>query len=777
VTVPAEVTARPDSNVEVEKTLPRRKPCECSYDPFKRNQTSEIKYQCSIKLALCNHITFPSFEMMTWLDDPSMIYYELNEYFLTASRHWATLIEISFIRHFIRPECLGWNRFGEKIRVLFYHDKNETPTSFKWPQLKPGNTLAILYPEKKIFLDGSAGIRQENLDSCYIFESSLENVHEEAKRLLCGADIETHLNIGAKELPECFNCGIKTEKLSQCSACRRAKYCSKECQVKAWKTRHKNLCPQSEVLLKLAVLPRYDLKKTKGFSFNDKLDSYLLPYKRLENLKNDVNESKKENKTQVTGETMQTSKRVDNSASKTNTNDPENINVHKSQLNNYLMEGKSFLEKKDFKQALASIEKVLSINPSCDEAYKYKGDALNNQGIHNEAVRFYNKAIELNPTKIDYFISKGNALLDTNDKKGALNSFEKALKLDPNNALALSRKGLALGELKDYESAIECYNKAIDLNPKPDFMFPFNSYGTYIRMYDPDQAEIFSNKGASLEALKLFDEALVCYSKAIELDSNNQAKYYTNKGRVLMELKNYDESLIFFDIALHMISNYKDIQINFTQDIVYESKGDLLMKMNKYSEAIKYFDKCIELVSEDAEYLFKKGSALLKLGYSQTIQQRQTTYIQAIKMFNKASKLCPNESSYIIRKGETLLHMCDFKGCLNCCNRAIKIEPLSHTVFNFKGIALFHLKDSRGAIESFNRAIQIKSDYESYHYNKGVIHYLLQNKTEAIENFKEANRLNHSLNIHEYPDKNSVKFYIQNKHEIPYCLTFLNYEI
>lgn len=75
------------------------------------------------------------------------------------------------------------------------------------------------------------GIRQESLDSCYIFNSTLENVHKEAKKLLQDADIETPLKGSLKESSECFNCGIKTDKLSQCSACKRAKYCSKVCQT------------------------------------------------------------------------------------------------------------------------------------------------------------------------------------------------------------------------------------------------------------------------------------------------------------------------------------------------------------------------------------------------------------------------------------------------------------------------------------------------------------------------------------------------------------------
>ena len=122
-----------------EKTLQRIKQCDCSYDPFNENYTQNSE-KCSVKLALRNHITYPSFQMMTEHYDPSMIFYQENHYGLEPRIHWATLIEISHDLSFVRPGCCGRNQFGEKISVHFYHENDEKPISFKWSQLKPGYT-------------------------------------------------------------------------------------------------------------------------------------------------------------------------------------------------------------------------------------------------------------------------------------------------------------------------------------------------------------------------------------------------------------------------------------------------------------------------------------------------------------------------------------------------------------------------------------------------------------------------------------------------------------
>ena len=41
-------------------------------------------------------------------------------------------------------------------------------------------------------------------------------------------------------------------------------------------------------------------------------------------------------------------------------------------------------------------------------------------------------------------------------------------------------------------------------------------------------------------------------------------------------------NLSFSYKALHMISSYKDIQINFSKDILYDGKGITILKLSSY---------------------------------------------------------------------------------------------------------------------------------------------------------------------------------------------------
>ncbi|CAF0780780.1 unnamed protein product [Brachionus calyciflorus] len=186
--------------------------------------------------------------------------------------NWVFLAEIDESFFFLRHRVHAHSRFGEKVPIHFYNESNEMPVSFTWQDLKKGHTLAILYAERKTFLDLSEGIRQEALETCYVFKTGLKNLEEEASKVL---DLK---DLNFKKSPEkCFSCGVEKESLLRCAKCKLAVYCSKECQVKSWQSVHKNLCSQMDVLLRLASLPR-NRKFKKYLSFcpgQDFLSEYV----------------------------------------------------------------------------------------------------------------------------------------------------------------------------------------------------------------------------------------------------------------------------------------------------------------------------------------------------------------------------------------------------------------------------------------------------------------------------------------------------------------------
>ena len=69
-------------------------------------------------------------------------------------------------------------------------------------------------------------------------------------------------------------------------------------------------------------------------------------------------------------------------------------------------------------------------------------------------------------TEIQILIQKGIENLREGNFESALSFFEQALLLDPENPDLWNQKGIALRSLGRYDEASECYNKSLQLDPR-----------------------------------------------------------------------------------------------------------------------------------------------------------------------------------------------------------------------------------------------------------------------------------------------------------------------
>ncbi|WP_143842227.1 tetratricopeptide repeat protein [Nostoc sp. 106C] len=117
----------------------------------------------------------------------------------------------------------------------------------------------------------------------------------------------------------------------------------------------------------------------------------------------------------------------------------------------------------DYKEAIASFEQAINIQPNKHEAWYSKGNALKNLGRNEEAISSYDKALSIQPDYHYAWNNRGNALQNLGRNEEAISSYDKAieLKLDYHNAW--NNRGNALQNLGRNEEAISSYDKAIEL--------------------------------------------------------------------------------------------------------------------------------------------------------------------------------------------------------------------------------------------------------------------------------------------------------------------------
>jgi tetratricopeptide (TPR) repeat protein len=119
----------------------------------------------------------------------------------------------------------------------------------------------------------------------------------------------------------------------------------------------------------------------------------------------------------------------------------------------------------------------------------------------------------------------------------------------------------------------------------------------------PAYHEAFSNKGNALQGLKRYEDALICYDKALSLRPNYHDAL-RNKGHALQELRCYEDALICYDKALSLQPIYQEAYIN---------KAYVLKVIKNYDEAIKNYDKALALNSSSADAFSGKALVYVEL--------------------------------------------------------------------------------------------------------------------------------------------------------------------
>lgn len=96
---------------------------------------------------------------------------------------------------------------------------------------------------------------------------------------------------------------------------------------------------------------------------------------------------------------------------------------------------------------------------------KEKGNEAFYSHDYEEAEAYYTRSIHFNPTDASIWSNRALVRLKTGKPKDALKDCNKALEVNPKYMKAWHRKGKCLCELHDYDEAIVCFQKAMALSP------------------------------------------------------------------------------------------------------------------------------------------------------------------------------------------------------------------------------------------------------------------------------------------------------------------------
>ncbi len=136
------------------------------------------------------------------------------------------------------------------------------------------------------------------------------------------------------------------------------------------------------------------------------------------------------------------------------------------------MLGEEALDRENWAEATAQLEKALQLNPDFDQAMTALGRALHQQGRDADAEKWVQKAIERNSRNFRAWYELG-WIQAAHKPDEAMRALQKALAIQPNFALALREMGMLEFQARDYANAAQHLQQAVDLGLSKPYMLNF----------------------------------------------------------------------------------------------------------------------------------------------------------------------------------------------------------------------------------------------------------------------------------------------------------------
>jgi len=295
-------------------------------------------------------------------------------------------------------------------------------------------------------------------------------------------------------------------------------------------------------------------------------------------------------------------------------------------------------------------------------------------------------------------ISSVISLFSQGNIQEALNSSEVLIKTYPTEATLFNIRGACFAELKFFDDAIVNYKKALNINP--------------------DYAKAHFNLAGTFQDLEKFDDAVKSYKCALQIEPN-YAEAHNNLGNALKDLNQIEDAIKCYKRAVEIIPDY--IEAYYSLGIAYQALG-------KLDNAVENFKVVLTLRPNFAEMHNNLGVVL----------QQLAQYECAVNHFEKALKIKPDFTEALKNLGNVFTDLNQNDAAVEVYQKAISINPNYHEAYYCLGISLHKLEKLEDAAKSYKHAIFIKPDYPEALNNLGIVLLDLDHFDEALKSYKDA---------------------------------------
>ncbi|KYK38140.1 MAG: hypothetical protein AYK18_07855 [Theionarchaea archaeon DG-70] len=329
-----------------------------------------------------------------------------------------------------------------------------------------------------------------------------------------------------------------------------------------------------------------------------------------------------------------------------------------------------------------------------------EGLALQELGMHAEAIEKFDKAIENNPHEFSTWWNKGNSHFLLGEASKALDSFMQAKKLNPENIAVSLRIGRCLQVLHRYNEALDELNYFVERASKEeDGIVEAHMWRGQIYLIQNHYEEADMDFRKAVELLDLEDQ----------IDLAEQVKTLEDLEKLLeqfvidLQKERIPEALAWFFWNRGLLSFFQYIDVQLSKkpkdSKLLLMKGIAYGKLGKSNKAEKCFRDALELSPQNPEIAVYLVELLID-------SERDA---EAEKLLDNVLSLYPKYVPALVDKSHLLAKIGDNVAARKCLEMALEVESENISVLNGLGI-LFMDEDPELAANYFKRVAKLDSD-------------------------------------------------------------------
>ena len=438
------------------------------------------------------------------------------------------------------------------------------------------------------------------------------------------------------------------------------------------------------------------------------------------------------------------------------------------------------------------LHKVLlgKISDKSEEApyYNNLGYIKNEQGDHEESIRYYEKALECyktvhpcdNQSMGNCYNNIGSVYESMGEYSKALAFYEEGLAINektvpsvhPSFDIFYNNIGSVYSNTSDFSKAILFYKKGLEIREKvllsndPKLASSYNNIG---RMHQ--------DVGNYKQARLFFEKALDIWQKTLPPTHPDLMISYTNIGFACIMEGEYMKALSFYG-KVHEIYQ-KTLRLNHPDFAgYYNNIGLVYKKMGQYSEALSSYEKALEILQESVS----KNHPHLATTYNNmaTVYDILGQYSKALSLHEKVLEIRqktlpsthPDFSQSYNNIGSVYDNMKDYEKALSYYERSLEVcqktlspdHPYVVTAYNNIAGVYESTEENSKAISFYEKALEICQktlspdhlDLADLYNNIGTVYNNMEEYSEALSFFEKALKIRGKVLPSTHPDLGST---------------------